>query len=180
VAFINTKYFYIKIVFFTSLLSGCADTGGSHQLVGPPMSSSQASKFSDLLITVKPHNHIALSQTDTDRMTKLIVEDIKTNSPNRFKTINTSAPGSTALKASVAIKNYDEGSAFARFMMIGIGQIHIDADVTLADSLSNEKMAEYEVTKTFAWHGIYGAVTDIKDTEVGFCKAVADSILGKY
>lgn len=143
------------------------------------MSSSQSYKFSDLVITVKPHNHVTLSQIDTDRMTKLIMEDIKTTSPNRFKTINTSVPSSNVLNATVAIKNYDKGSAFARFMMIGIGQIHIDADVTLADSLSNQKMAQYEVTKTFAWHGIYGAVTDIKDTEVGFCKAVADSILGK-
>ncbi len=172
-------YFFITLVFVAGLLSGCADTAGSHQLLGLPMSNSQADRFSDLVITVKPDNHVTLNQTDTDRMTKLIVDDIKTNSPQRFKTINTGAPGSTTLNALVAIKNYDEGSAFARFMMIGLGQMHIDAEVTLADSLTNEKMARYEVNKTFAWHGFYGALTDIKDTEIGFCKAVADSILGK-
>lgn len=161
------------------LTTGCAGTGGSHRLVTAPMSSSQASKFSDLLITVQPENAVTLSQTDTDRMTKLIVEDIKTDTSNRFQTINSALPSPTTLQASVAIKRYDEGSAFARAMLIGLGQIHIDADVTLSDSLTKGNLAQYEVTKTFAWGGLYGGFTGIKGVEIGFCKAVADSILGK-
>jgi hypothetical protein len=74
-------------------------------LVSAPMSSSQASKFSDLLITVQPENNVILSQTDTDRMTKLIVEDIKTDNPNRFKNINSPSPSPAKLQALVAIKN---------------------------------------------------------------------------
>ncbi len=169
----------ILFIFLASLLTGCAGTGGSRQLVGSLVNSSQASKFSDLLITVQPVNNVSLSQSDTDRMTKLVAENIRIDSPARFKTINTASPSPTTLEALVSVKNYDEGSAFARAMLAGLGQIHIDADVTLSNSLSKEKLAQYEVTKTFAWGGLYGGFTGIEDAEVGFCKAVADSILGK-
>lgn len=175
----NLKQFFIMIALVSSLLSGCASTGGSHQLLSAPMSNAQAAKFSDLLVTVQAEKGVNLSQADTDRMTKLIVEEIKSDTSNRFKTINSASPSPTTLQASVAIKQYDEGSAFARFMLVGLGQIHIDADVALADSLSKEKFAQYEVTKTFAWGGAVGAFTKIQDVEVGFCKAVAESILRK-
>ncbi len=175
----NIKHIYITVVFIASFLSGCASTGGSHELVSTPMSSSQASKFSDLQITVQPENNVYLSQEDTDRITRLIVADIKTDNPSRFKSINSATPSPTTLQASVAIKRYEEGSAFARAMLAGLGQIHIDADVTLSDFSNKEKLAQYEVTKTFAWGGLYGGFTGIEDAEVGFCKAVADSILGK-
>ena len=117
-------------------------------------------------------------------MSKLIAEDVKSEAPSRFQGINfqginSSSTSSSTLQASIAIKRYDEGSAFARFMLAGLGQIHIDADVILSDLTTKDKLAQYEVTKTFAWGGIYGAATGIKDAEVGFCKAVADSILGK-
>lgn len=175
----NVKYIYIISIFLTALLSGCAGTGGSHQLVGTPADSAQVAKYSDLLINVQPKNGINLSQADTDRMVKLIEEDIKAENPDRFKSINLSTPSQSILKADVVIKNYDEGSAFARSMLVGLGQIHIDADVTLSDALSKKNIAQHEVTKTFAWGGLYGAFTDIKDAEVGFCKAVAETILGK-
>jgi hypothetical protein len=38
-------------------------------------------------------------------MTKLIVEDIKTDNPNRFKNINSPSPSPARLQALVAIKN---------------------------------------------------------------------------
>ena len=163
----NTKYGLI-IVLLTSIVSGCASTGGSHKLLTAPLSSVQAAKYTDLMISVQPAPNVILNQGDAYRMSKLIAEDVKYEAPSRFQGINFQG-----------IKRYDEGSAFARFMLAGLGQIHIDADVTLSDLTTKDKLAQYEVTKTFAWGGIYGAATGIKDAEVGFCKAVADSILGK-
>ncbi len=58
---------------------------------------------------------------------------------------------------------YDKGSAFARFMLAGLGQIHVDATVSLRDPARDVSLGEYEVNKTFAWGGIYGASTTIED-----------------
>jgi hypothetical protein len=83
------------------------------------------------------------------------------------------------LQAVVVIKRYEAGNAFMRAMLVGLGQIHIDADVNLTNRETKESIATYEVTKTFAWGGAYGGFTDVKDVEGGFAKAVAASILGK-
>ena len=79
----------------------------------------------------------------------------------------------------MTIRKYEEGNAFARAMLAGLGKMHIDADVMLTDPVSNEQMAVYDVTKGFAWGGIYGAATGIRDIEDGFAKAVAAAIGGK-
>lgn len=77
------------------------------------------------------------------------------------------------------IKRYEEGNAFARAMLVGLGRMHIDADVALSNWETKESIVQYEVSKTFAWGGLYGGLTDIKDVEDGFAKAVAASILGR-
>ena len=174
----NIKYF-LSIVLVAILVTGCASTGGSHKLVTAPLSSTQSAKYKDLIISVQPASNVTFSQSDADRMTKMIAENIKSEAPSRFTSINSPTPSSNALQASVAVKRYEEGSAFARVMLAGLGQIHIDADVILSDAATKDKLAQYEVTKTFAWGGAYGAFTGIKDAEVGFSKAVADSILVK-
>jgi hypothetical protein len=109
----------------------------------------------------------------------LILKSIKEEERIIYKTINATTPVPNTLHAYVTIKRYDEGNAFARFMLAGLGQMHIDADVILSDWSTKEKIAQYEVTKTFAWGGIYGGATTIKGIEEGFAKAVAASIVGK-
>jgi hypothetical protein len=64
-------------------------------------------------------------------------------------------------------------------MLAGLGQMHIDADVVLTEPSTKEQLAKYDVTKTFAWGGMYGGFTGIKDVEDGFAKAVASAIAGK-
>lgn len=43
-------------------------------------------------------------------------------------------------------------------LLSGLGQMHIDADVTLSDLATQEILAKYEVTKTFGWGGLYGGL----------------------
>jgi hypothetical protein len=47
----------------------------------------------------------------------------------------------------------------------------------LSDLATQKDLANYAVTKTLAWHGFYGALTDIQEVEIGFCKVVAEAIL---
>ena len=64
-------------------------------------------------------------------------------------------------------------------MLAGLGQMHIDADVVLRDPRSGTTFATYDVDKTFAWGGIYGASTSITDIEDGFAQSVAAAISGR-
>ncbi len=79
-----------------------------------------------------------------------------------------------ALRLDVVFTRYDEGSAAARFVLIGLGQIPIEATVTLTDETTNQRLGEYKVSKQFALGGIAGATTDMSDVEEGEAKSVVE------
>jgi hypothetical protein len=78
----------------------------------------------------------------------------------------------------VQVATYDEGNAFARLMLAELGQMHIEGTVTLRDDATKAVVGEYEVSKTFAWGGVYGASTKIEQVQGGFAESVAAVIAG--
>ncbi|MFO1433365.1 MAG: DUF4410 domain-containing protein [Candidatus Competibacteraceae bacterium] len=168
----------ILLLILGSMLSGCATSRGSYNQVSPPKDTTQLNKFTDLMVKVDSRPGVALTASDQSRISNLIVNDIKKEYPDRFKSINPDKPGANTLYALVTIKNYDQGNAFARMMLAGLGQMHIDADVSLSDWGNKANIAQYAVNKTFAWGGIYGGTAHITDIEDGFAQAVAASIVG--
>ncbi len=80
-----------------------------------------------------------------------------------------------ALKMKIHFTRFDRGNAFARAMVMGLGQIVIEATVTLQDS-SGKPVAEYKVSKDFAGGGVLGATTTVEDVEEGFAKSVAEVV----
>lgn len=171
------QHFYMVIIFFSIFLTGCAGTKGGVDLVEPVVSESQMGKYTNLQIKVKSTD-TKMKKADKNRVKNLIKLEVNSEQPNRFKSINSKSSNRKKMLATVNITRYEKGSKFARFMLIGLGQIHIDEDIVLTDYFSKNKLAQYQVTKTYAWGGMIGAMTDIKDVETGFSKAVASSILG--
>jgi Domain of unknown function (DUF4410) len=80
-------------------------------------------------------------------------------------------------KVKIIFTEYDKGSAVARFLVAGLGQIHIDADVVFIDGATGTQLGRYQVSKQFAFGGIYGGSTSIEDVEVGFAKSVAEILV---
>jgi hypothetical protein len=79
-------------------------------------------------------------------------------------------------EVSVVLTQYEKGNAFARAMLAGIGQIHIDAHVTLITLPERKSVSEFDVAKTFAWGGIYGGTTRIEDVEPAFAEGIAEAL----
>ena len=167
--------YHLAIIFLASFASGCASTSGSHNLLSESPGHAQTANFKELVILVKPAPGIQLYQGEEDRISKRIARIIKTEAPDRFKNINPSLISPNTLQATVVMTQYEKGSSFTRILLDGLGQIHIDADVTISDYASKDTLAKHEVTKTFAW----GGTASIYDAEEGFSKAVAEAILGK-
>ena len=132
----------------------------------------------DLTIHVDATPTAPLTEADKQRLTEVIAKHVQADSPERFRTINQPG-GASPVEALVTIKTYDKGNAFARAMLAGLGQMHIDADVVLKDPRSATTFATYDVDKTFAWGGAYGASTSITDIEDGFAQSVAAAISGR-
>ena len=88
-----------------------------------------------------------------------------------------SPPPGTKIK--IVITQYDEGNRFARFMLIGLGQIHLEGDVVFIDATDEKEVGRYKVSKDFAFGGIYGGITGMEDVEKGFAKSVAQIVTNK-
>ncbi len=107
---------------------------------------------------------------DLERVRQLVQDDLAAAYADRVVAAGAHAPGE--VKVDMNFTAYDPGNAFARFMLAGLGQIHIAATVRLIDVTSGNVVASYSVAKTFAWGGVYGGSTTIEDVEDGFAESV--------
>jgi hypothetical protein len=155
---------------------GCATSPGAVSSIAPLKQGVNLSTYSSLAVEVEGAQ---LTPVDKERIRIRIVEAIRKQDATRFKDINSPTPVPPTLRASVTVTNYDKGNTFARFMLAGLGQIHIDAQVTLRDQDTEDELGRFQVNKTFAWGGIYGAITRVEDVEDGFAGAVANVLLGR-
>jgi hypothetical protein len=159
--------------------AGCAGTAGSVKSLAEAATAPDLVRFTKLSVEVLPRKDVSLTGADRERIVNVIRARIKERAATRFAQLDATPADAQTLHVSIGLTRYDEGSAFARFMLAGLGQIHIDGEVALVEASTRTILGTYEVTKTFAWGGIYGGATTIKDVEIGFADAVADLVLGK-
>lgn len=93
--------------------------------------------------------------------------------------VNGSHTPSRTYSVELNITRYERGNAFARAMLAGLGQIHIDGTIKVIVEETKEVVGEFYLKKTFAWGGIYGASTSMEDIERTFASAVAGAVTGK-
>jgi Domain of unknown function (DUF4410) len=77
------------------------------------------------------------------------------------------------------VTRYDRGNAFARFMMAGLGQIHIEGKIDVYQLPARTLVGEFDLKKTFAWGAFYGAFTSMEDIENTFADGVAAAVTGQ-
>jgi Domain of unknown function (DUF4410) len=164
------------------LVSGCAGTKGSISTISAPTEAIKLANYNELVVHVSMKDGATeqpklIGEEAAERIKHHIVSGVKQEAAGRFREVNLPNPGAGSLTAMVVITNYDEGNAFARFMLAGLGQMHIDGEVMLSDFSSKVMLAKYEVSKTFAWGGVYGASKGITDIEKPFAEAVVEAIL---
>lgn len=160
-------------IVITALLAGCA---GSVSAPTPVQSLSAEQKaalhVSD--ISADAASGVEMGDTDFDNVCQKVKAYIQQETPS----VLVDPAGGAAYKMKIHFTRFDRGNAFARFMLIGLGQIRIEATVDLVDS-SGATAAEYKVAKDFALGGVAGATTSVSDVEDGFAKSVAEIVKSK-
>lgn len=179
-------------------LAACAETAGSVRPAGPELATVDLAAYRQLALVTSPAPTVALAEDDLERISRRILAKLNQRQPGRFEKLSESVsttpvagppsprelsagagaaePG--VLGASLVITRYESGSRFARMMMAGLGQMHIDGELVLFDQASGRELSRKLISKTFAWGGLYGGLTDIRDVEEGFAEAVVNAILG--
>jgi hypothetical protein len=164
----------------TLVLAGCAGSAGSARPLLALTEPDALARYTKLhLTTTTKSEAIKVTPGDGERIVALVARKLQELSPGRFSDFASAADAPETLAVTIVFTRYDEGNAFARFMLAGLGQIHIDAEVSLEDRQRQMLLGKSEVTKAFAWGGIYGGSTGIRDVEEGFAEAVAKVVLGR-
>jgi Domain of unknown function (DUF4410) len=166
----------VLVLLVACMASACADSVTAPTVVQAiaPEKKSDA-RVSDVTAEAMPG--VVMTQYDFDRITSRVKSEIARAVPGALAEIATTADpprDGSNIKVKLVFTRYDGGNSFARFMLAGLGQIHIDADVIFLDGDTGEAIARYQVSKDFSFGGLYGGVTKIEDVEIGFAKSVAE------
>ncbi|MEP2830610.1 DUF4410 domain-containing protein [Parvibaculum sp.] len=153
-----------------AILAGCADSV-SKPVPVMALAPEQQSALRIAEVKAEAAPGVDISQYDLDRIAQKLKSELELRAAEMMA--GDEDLSSTTMK--VVFTEYDAGNAFARAMLAGLGQIEIDADVFLIDK-DGKTVAQYEVSKDFAFGGIYGASTNIQDVEVGFIKSVVEIV----
>lgn len=187
-------------------LAGCAGTAGRHRALMPM--TIKLDEYSNLILSSENVREVNMLDIENQRILTTIANKIRMENRNHFAHINTDintdintnnntnknsifytninsnknsdSKMPNTLHATLIFTRYDKGNSFARSMMAGLGQIHIDATLKLTEEDTGEVVGKYEIKKTFAWGGIYGGSVTIEDAEDGFADAVVEAILEKH
>jgi hypothetical protein len=157
-------------------LSACAHSAGSYEPLQALKQGMTLSPYENLVLSATNDSSVPMTAPDRERLVNKIVRRVQVT--GKYKSVNDNSPQPNTLAATLVVTNYDEGNAFLRFLLAGLGQIHIDGTLMLENS-ARESLTTYVVNKTFAWGGIYGGTTTIEAVEEGFAEAVAEILLEK-
>jgi Domain of unknown function (DUF4410) len=151
---------------------GCASTAPSANFTIKPPEQQRVDKNDAVTVKLEPANEVSMTDAEKQRLSKLIISEIDAK-----RRENTNAADPKEYEFEVIVTRYEKGNAFARFMLAGLGQIHIDAHVTVFSLPARDKYAEFDIDKTFAWGGFVGASTKIENVEHGFADGIADAVI---
>jgi hypothetical protein len=156
------------------LISGCASTAPKADFSRDLASHYKIDADDHAEVLVNAATGIEVLELDKQRIAQVIASKLE---QRRLQVVANNDPKDCVVR--VTLTRYQRGNAFARAMLAGLGQIHIDATVKVYAKPNDQKIADFVVAKTFAWGGIYGAATSMEDIERTFADGVAAALTGQ-
>ncbi len=121
------------------LLSACAGSVAAPDTVVTALSATTKASLKIATVNADAAAGVAMTDTARNRILDEVKAEIAAKHPNIWVTASPAAmPGSVNLK--IVFTRYDDGNAFARFMLAGLGQIHIDGDVIFTDASTGQQV----------------------------------------
>ncbi len=157
-----------------AMLWGCAGSAPKPQFTDTVAEHKKLDGNDIATVNVQTAEGVSMLGVDMQRLTELIHQQLAAK-----QALNPAAGEADGYDVNVVITKYAKGNAFARLMLVGLGQIHLDGKITVTPSGTQETTSEFTVKKTFAWGGIYGGTTRIEDVEPAFAEGVAAGVTGQ-
>jgi Domain of unknown function (DUF4410) len=157
-----------------ALLAGCATTTPKAQFSKGEAASIRIAPTDLVKVGVDASQNVQILPSEEDRIAQDIekkIEDKKLKNPQSSE--------QKRYDVDVHLTRYQKGSKVARFMLAGLGQMHIDGEVDIFEMPEHRLIETFGMSKTFAWGGAYGASTSIMDIEDTFADGVASTLTGQ-
>jgi hypothetical protein len=167
----------VMMLAIISMVAACATDATGPDAVLRALTPEQKTALRVSDVGAATQDGVVMPQFQIDRLVQLVKAEISKQSSQPIMKASTDG-SSQAAKINIVLTEYDEGSAFARFMIAGLGQIKLAGDVIFVDGTTGQELGRYKVSKQFAFGGIYGATTRMEDVEEGFAKSVAEILHG--
>jgi Domain of unknown function (DUF4410) len=165
---------YISALVTIALATGCATTAPKAEYSKDLTTQYRIDADDQLHVNVTASAGVEITDLEKQRIAQLISGDLEAL---RLRNAANNDPKDCIVE--VNITRYQKGNAFARAMLAGLGQIHVDANVKVMAGAGTQKLADFNLAKAFAWGGIYGAATSMEDIEKTFANGVAASLTGQ-
>jgi hypothetical protein len=156
------------------LLTGCATTAPTADFSNGMAFKSRVATNDEVKTRVAAESGVNILEEEKTRLAEKIQERVSAK-----KIMNSAGTEKKSYEIELTLSRYDKGSAFARAMLAGLGQIHIDGVVRLYEFPDRKEVCEFAIKKTFAWGGIYGAATSMEDIERTFADGIASTLTGQ-
>jgi hypothetical protein len=164
---------FLALAAIASLAGGCAGSVPKPTFIEALPRTSQIAKSDDEKVKIAEANGVAILESEKARLAERIIQKVDSR-----KALNGRDGEAKTYEVDLLLTRYDKGSAFARAMLAGLGQIHIEAEVTLIELPAHMEVGRFAIKKTFAWGGIYGATTSMEDIEESFAEGIAEALTG--
>ena len=155
-------------------MAGCAGTPPKAQFSQPMAATSRISASDTVAVSIEAAENVSLLPAGRDRVAEKIKGQI-----DKRKAKNQAAGGARSMEVVLYVTRYEKGNAFARAMLAGLGQIHLDGSISVYQMPDHTLLEKFDMQKTFAWGGIYGSATSMEDIEDTFADGVAATVTGQ-
>ena len=159
----------------TALVAGCASTPPEPKFTHTMVSESRVAATDTVDVVIETAEKITVNPYERDR----VAQKIKAKIDERKVKNPPSAAGPRTVQVFLHVTRYEKGNAFARAMLAGLGQIHLDGTIYLYQMPDRVLLEDFDLQKTFAWGGIYGAATSMEQIEDTFADSVAATVTGQ-
>jgi hypothetical protein len=160
----------------SALLTGCASTAPKPEFHHPMAVESRVSATDTVDVVIEMDPSVTTTVIPAER--DLVAQKIKAAIDTR-KVKNPAAPAPRSIQVLVHVTRYEKGNAFARAMLAGLGQIHLDGKIYVYQMPDRTLLEDFDMQKTFAWGGIYGAATSMEQIQDTFADGVAATVTGQ-
>jgi hypothetical protein len=168
---------FMKIGFAAALallsvaVSGCGSSVARPDVITAVANPQQKLAVVDVICTAA--SGVTMEPDTLNRIRVGLLYDLEHAKPASL--MASANPDRKPVTLKITFTAYEQGNAVARYVMIGLGQIHVDGDIEIADA-SGGTIGAYKISKQFALGGIMGAATTIKDVEDGFETSVVELV----